>query len=450
MYKVVQIEQGRDKMQKRKVNLNTLYFSDRLQAELRGIGRHALTLVVAPMGYGKTTAVNWYLGECAQQPGTRVVRISMYSDSLPIFWQSVQYAFDRAGYDVLQGYDCPQDAATAAMLIDDLNDALAGPDACYIFLDDFHLLQDHRSTVFLVKWALRLPENVHIIVATRDRHPWDNALVQLSSRVCIFGPKQLRLDKAGLGAYIRRCGGELSDADVEKLLFATEGWFSAVYLSLQTLEDRGSLPDKSSDIYDLFTAAMIDPLPPMQQEFLTVLGLADEFTIEMAEAVTGRADAAALLAELTSRNAFVKRLPDSDLYRCHHVMKDCAARAFRTLPQEKRALYYGRYGQWFERRGCYLRALAAYREGSNFDGCLRVVEKDAGIQLATLAAGGTESPPRGPAGADALHVQLETDPPDAAIQGPAADQSGGTPRMGRGAARQPAGRVLPDRKLFGV
>ena len=75
MYKVVQIEQGRDKMQKRKVNLNTLYFSDRLQAELRGIGRHALTLVVAPMGYGKTTAVNWYLGECAQQPGTRVVRI---------------------------------------------------------------------------------------------------------------------------------------------------------------------------------------------------------------------------------------------------------------------------------------------------------------------------------------------------------------------------------------
>ena len=260
-------------MPKRKVNLNTLYFSDRLQAELRGIGRHALTLVVAPMGYGKTTAVNWYLGECAQQPGTRVVRISMYSDSLPIFWQSVQYAFDRAGYDVLRGYDCPQDAATAAMLIDDLNDALAGPDACYIFLDDFHLLQDHRSAVFLVKWALRLPENVHIIVATRDRHPWDNALVQLGSRVCIFGPKQLRLDKAGLGAYIRRCGGELSDADVEKLLFATEGWFSAVYLSLQTLEDRGSLPDKSSDIYDLFTAAMIDPLPPMQQEFLTVLGL---------------------------------------------------------------------------------------------------------------------------------------------------------------------------------
>ena len=373
-------------MQKRKVNLNTLYFSDRLQAELRDISRHALTLVVAPMGYGKTTAVNWYLGECAQQPGTRVLRISVYSDSLPIFWQSVQYAFDRAGIDVLRGYGCPQDAATAAMLMDDLNDALAGPDACYIFIDDFHLLQDRRGAVFLVKWAQRLPENVHIIVATRDRYLQDDELVRLGSRVCLFGPKQLRLDKAGLGSYIRRCGGELSDKAMDDLLYATEGWFSAVYLSLQTLEDRGALPDKNSDIYALFTAAMIDPLPPMQQEFLTVLGLADEFTIEMAEAVTGRTDAAALLAELTSRNAFIKRLPDSDLYRFHHMMKDCAARAFRTLPQEKQALYYDRYGQWFERHGLYLRALAAYRAGHDFDGCLRVVEQDAGIRLATLPA----------------------------------------------------------------
>ena len=45
-------------MQNHKVNLNTLYLSDKLQAELRMISRCPLTLVVAPMGYGKTTAVN--------------------------------------------------------------------------------------------------------------------------------------------------------------------------------------------------------------------------------------------------------------------------------------------------------------------------------------------------------------------------------------------------------
>ena len=371
-------------MQNHKVNLNTLYLSDKLQAELRMISRCPLTLVVAPMGYGKTTAVNWYLDECAQVPGAKVLRISVYSNSLPIFWQSVQYAFAHAGFDVLRGYDCPSDAPTAAMLMDDLCHALAGPDACYIFLDDFHLLEDRRAEVFILQWAQRLPENVHLIVASRNRSLSDDELVRLGGRVCLFGPKQLRLDKAGLDAYIRRCGGELSDEVVQKLLYATEGWFLAVYLSLQTLEDRGTLPDPSSDIYSLFTAAMIGPLPPMQQEFLTVLGLADEFTIEMARFVTGRDDAADLLTELTSRNAFVKRLPDSDLYRFHHMMKDCAARQFSTLPHEKQALYYNRYGLWFEQHNKYLQALSAYRAGGNYDAYLRVVEQDVGVLLVTL------------------------------------------------------------------
>ena len=373
-------------MQKRKVNLNTLYLSDQLQAELRGISRCPLTLVVAPMGYGKTTAVNWYLCECAQVPGTKVLRINVYSNSLAIFWQSVQQAFSRAGFDVLRGYGCPNDAATAAMLMDDLCHALAGPNDCYIFFDDFHLLEDRRAAVFIVQWAQRLPGNVHLIIASRNRYLTDDELVRLGGRVCQFGTKQLRLDKAGLGAYIRRCGGDLPDETVQQLLYATEGWFSAVYLSLQTLEEHGTIPDRNSDIYSLFTAAMIDPLPPMQQEFLTVLGLADEFTIGMAKFVTGRDDAADLLADLTSRNAFVKRLPDSDHYRFHHMMKDCAARQFSTLPREKQTLYYNRYGQWFEERSKYLHALAAYRAGGNFNGYLRVVEQDAGIRLATLRA----------------------------------------------------------------
>lgn len=69
-------------MQNRNTNLNDIYMSDRLQAQLQQIDQYAMTCVVAPMGYGKTTAVNWFLGERSKVPGTRVVRISIYSDSL--------------------------------------------------------------------------------------------------------------------------------------------------------------------------------------------------------------------------------------------------------------------------------------------------------------------------------------------------------------------------------
>ena len=55
-----------------------------------------------------------------------------------------------------------------------------------------------------------------------------------------------------------------------------------MYLNLRTLSEHGALPDRHSDIYTMFSAAMIEPLSPRQQEFLAVMGLADEFTAPMA------------------------------------------------------------------------------------------------------------------------------------------------------------------------
>ena len=80
-------------MPKPKWNLNTIYISERLQESLRPISRCAMTTMVAPMGYGKTTAVNWYLERCARAEMLRVIRVSVYSDNLAIFWKSVQEAF---------------------------------------------------------------------------------------------------------------------------------------------------------------------------------------------------------------------------------------------------------------------------------------------------------------------------------------------------------------------
>ena len=78
-------------MPKPKWNLNTIYISERLQESLRPISHCALTTVVAPMGYGKTTAINWYLSERAESEPLQVIRISVYSDNLAIFWKSASY-----------------------------------------------------------------------------------------------------------------------------------------------------------------------------------------------------------------------------------------------------------------------------------------------------------------------------------------------------------------------
>lgn len=371
-------------MPKAKWNLNTIYISERLQESLRPISRCALTTVVAPMGYGKTTAVEWYLAECARAEEISVIRISVYSANLAIFWRSVQDAFARAGFDLLRDYDCPSDAAGGGLLIEDLCHALAGERPCYIFLDDFHLLTSRRAAGFLCALAARLPANVHLILASRDVFLPAAAIVRLGAKVYQIGVEQLRLNHTELAVYISRCGTELSDEQIESLLYYSEGWFSVVYLNLRMYSEHGVLADRSADISSIFTAAMIDPLPEKQREFLAVMGLADEFTVEMAQNVMQIGDAAERLAALTGQNAFVRRLPDGVTYRFHHMMKECALRVFLTLPQERRNDCRRRFGAWYEQHRQYLHAMHAYRQSGDYHALLRVVQQDAGILLSSL------------------------------------------------------------------
>ena len=371
-------------MPRRKWNLNSIYISERLQECLRPISRCVLTTIVAPMGYGKTTAANWYLEERAKTEEVFVIRISVYSDNLAIFWRSVQDAFTHAGLDFLRDYPCPTDTASGSMLTDDLCHELLGKNSCYIFIDDFHLLTDSCVASFLCTLANRLPENVHLIVASRDRFLPVAQSIRLGRKVYQIGSEQLRLNHTELSIYAHRCGTELTKTQIETLLYSSEGWFSAIYLNLRILSEQGMLLDQNSDIYAMFTEAMIDPLSPEQREFLAVMGLADEFTIEMVCAVMGNSNAESILTTLTEQNAFVKRLSGTGLFRFHHMMKECAERTFLMLPEERQSAYLDRFGRWYEEHRQYLHAMSAYRRSKNYDALIRVIQNDAGILLASL------------------------------------------------------------------
>ena len=371
-------------MPKEKISLNSIYISERLQKSLQPVSNSALTAITAPMGYGKTTAVNWYLSRLAKDSQALLIRISIYSQNLSIFWKSVQNAFSFAGLNFLENYDCPEDEASAGFLTEILCYQLEKCENCYIFIDDFHLLKDDRADTFLCRMAGRIPENVHLIVASRNHFISDDWIVRLGGRLHRIEIDDLRLNSGELSAYIRRCGTSMTDSQLEHLLKSSEGWFAAVYLNLCSFSKSGELPGKTSDIYQMFSASMLNPLPEDRKEFLSAMGLADEFTEEMAEFITKREDVHQILKMLTRQNAFVTCLNDGQTYRFRHVMKECAFRAFRTLDDSRQAFYYERYGEWYEKHGAYIHALSAYRRNQNFAAILRVVQKDAGILLASL------------------------------------------------------------------
>ena len=366
-------------MARRKPDPGAIYVSPRLQASLEPMGRCALTTVTAPMGYGKTTAVNWFLA--AQPPGS-AIRVSIYSDSLPALWEGGRRAFRAAGLTVLEGFDCPMDPAATGLLVDTLCRELRRPEPWYLFADDLHLLPDPRMARFLCELAARLPENVHLIAASRDRILSGDQVLRLGGRLHRIGAEQLRLEGGELAAYVHRCGAALDQEQLAELQQATEGWMAAVYLRLRALTEQGADPGET-DIYEMFTAAMLRPLPPRRQRFLAVMGQADEFTGDMARYITGQPDTPEILADLTAKNAFVTRLPGGG-YRFHHMMKACAQRDFDALPPEEQAEYRARYGRWYADRGDYLQTLAAFGKCGRWDAALDVIQRDAGILLAAL------------------------------------------------------------------
>lgn len=372
-------------MSKKKYNLNTIYISERLQENLKPISQSAFTAVTAPMGYGKTTAINWYLDKQSKNGNSCVIRISIYSDNLSVFWQSVQKAFAFAGLDFLDNYSCPSDAASAGMLADELCYSLSGQTSYYIFIDDFHLLGEPHVADFFCMLANRLPENIHLIVSGRNAFLSGKEILRLGKKLYQIHTRDLCLNRRELSVYTHRCGASLNEDQLNTLLYSSEGWFSAVYLNLCTFFESGHFPDHTSNIYDMFSSAMIAPLSDAQQEFLTVMGLADEFTVEMALFITGNPEAGQILSLMTRQNAFITPLPDGVSFRFHHMMKECTQRAFAMLSHEKQTDFRNRYGQWYESRGQFLQALAAYNNALNYDAALAVIQKDAGILLASLS-----------------------------------------------------------------
>ena len=425
-------------MPKRKPSFNTIYISERVQECLRPIAHCALTTVVAPMGYGKTTAINWFLAEKTKGGKAVAIRMSIYSEKLPMLWRSAQDAFRFAGLDVLSAFDFPTGEAAATLVLEELCRAFSsGKTAYYLFLDDFHLLRDERAVRFICRISARLPENAHLIVASRDRFLPAGEIVRLGGNLHQIGMEHLRLNHTELAVYAHRCGAELSEQQLEALLRSSEGWFSAIYLNLRALSERGRLPDASSDIFEMFTAAMIDPLPPGRQEFLAVMGLADEFTAEMARFVTENPETDAIIQDLTCQNAFVTRLPVSDLLL--EPLRRLVRRA-RAVPSRAERLQNVR--QQRRRAHDHRKGRGQSSLGASPGGAARAPER--------LPGGGFDAPSDGDSGPHAPAFHLAADSEDAAAQGASGAGNCGKPRYAGGRTREFTWRVRPHHELSHV
>jgi LuxR family transcriptional regulator, maltose regulon positive regulatory protein len=144
-----------------------------------------LTLITAPAGFGKTTAVaNW-----AMQSGipTAWFSIDSHDNSVKKFWSYVIAALET----VIPGlagrfsqYLHTSDNFTAEGLVAALVEEISKFDTDFILiLDDYHLIQDgtiHESLSMLIKY---MPSNAHVIISGRSKPPFVSSRFEISGEL---------------------------------------------------------------------------------------------------------------------------------------------------------------------------------------------------------------------------------------------------------------------------
>ncbi len=367
-------------------DINSIYISQRMQDCLRKIKDYRLTTIVAPMGYGKTTAALWYLNE-RQKRGSRVFRINIYSSDLDLFWQSFRGVFAHTEHArLLEEMRFPGGKAALTAFLQILEAFLEGlREHVYIFIDDCHLMEDPRMLELALAMCELPDDRLHILLASRNLLLRSGEEHHLGNRLNRITAEELKLSPPELAAYCRRCGIDLSEEEFAELYRRSEGWFSYVYLNLRNVADNGALLHGSDDIYTMMGQSLFCHHDPETRDFLTAMCLADEFTAAQAAFLTERQWDNDSLRALLRDNAFVRYLADTDTFRLHHLLREYMEKQFGRLPQERQQLLRSRYGLWHESQREYIHALRFFESAGDLRSVLRVIGLDRGVLLAREA-----------------------------------------------------------------
>ncbi len=323
---------------------------ERVNRELECILELPLTVVEAPIGYGKTTAVREFL----MDKGVPVIWTSFFSgnDTAEAFWNRLATEvgrFDETAGIRLKSLGIPSDAPQAAMLVSILSDLDYRPDTTLV-IDDFHLAKNMRVTGLFKRFVAEMPGDFHIVFITRDMSNLD--IAELSAkRLCNILPQQtLRFTAEEIRAYCTLMGFRPGEEKLKKVVEYTGGWISLAYLILLGIE-HGIPVGRNSAIDELVEKVLYDAYDESIRRFLLCLSVMDAFTAEQARYVTEENRAGEFLKKLRRENAFVSFDEAAGVYRIHNVLLDFLRTRRQGGPEAQ--VLYRRVGEWYLEHKAY-------------------------------------------------------------------------------------------------
>ncbi|HEX3559273.1 MAG TPA: tetratricopeptide repeat protein [Pyrinomonadaceae bacterium] len=385
--------------------------TERLQQNLA----HAVTLVTAPAGSGKTTLVAGF------------VRAS----ALPFVW----YQLDQADADplVFLGYvthgikqivpgfgdatvsymheaakELAQQPERAVDVL--LNEVLDRIEQQFILvLDDYHHLGSETPVHRVVDRLLAyLPDLIHVVIISRDMPPLALARIRAQSGLAVIDRSELLFTDAETRELFRTVFDlELTPEQLAEYRERTHGWITALQLVRQVAQrqalvrggDEAAPPDlvevlrqSERDIFDYFAEEVFADESEDVQHFLLRVSLLER--VEPEACVRLYAEAHAMLQSLARRNVFVSLASDGrgEEYRLHPLFRSFLRRRFR-VEQGRGAVAaeHARLAELFLEREQWEQAMQHLLAAEDFDRAAATIAERGGAWITAGALGSLAS-----------------------------------------------------------
>jgi LuxR family maltose regulon positive regulatory protein len=303
----------------------------RLTASLRAsLERTSLTALVAPAGYGKTSALSlalaeddrsawytaqlWHAGEFVE-PLVREVR-----HLRPDFGRlTLALASRTTGAANAQGAARAQRmGATFAQELEHISEPLR------IVFDDVHLLEGDEVFGGFVTGLMRtLPAHVSLVLCGRTLPSLPLAEWIAQGRAQLVGVEHLRLDDTEVAELAMRHGRDLGAQQAAELREAFEGWAAGIVLSVA----GGDLPVPSRDgSRSATTALLIDTnLALLDAEMVRFLERTSVFETLHAPLLERDATLGSVrhyLREFERRGVMLSVVKPAEIYRVHPLLRE--------------------------------------------------------------------------------------------------------------------------------
>lgn len=351
----------------------SLYFPQKLTDRLHTLCQYPCTVVEAPIGYGKTTAVREAVRVC----GVRALWQRVYDDSVTDFWLGFCQAFgelDPSLAPTLRQLGLPNNSVLLREVAQLLH-ALPLPGETLLIIDDYHLVKASAADDFLQFLIQRLPPRLHIVIITRVPFLKSHTELQIKGFINHIGARMLEFDPDDITGYYKMCGVQIEPGERDQLYRYSEGWVSALYLLLLEYIEQGCV-SSAVEVPELVRHAVYLPLDEELKSFLLHISLLDSFSLRQAEHMWQRGDGRALLDRLQSLNAFLVQDRTGDRYHLHRLFGACVREEFERQPMAFRMEQWRRAGQWHHENGEYMAAIRFFWQAGDFDCLLESVGAD--------------------------------------------------------------------------